>query len=302
MFRYLILTTLAFASAGALLAQEPAVREQHEIVIQRFGDSAPMTVHAGGGNFGFISAEMSFEGKTVAGAPFTAEAVNESTQTLADGNRISRTTKSLIARDSAGRVRREQSLAPGLIGGDGQPMKLTFIHDPVAQTAYVLNPDHTAQKMPLTKGPVALSANIAGPALPPPAPGMTAMVFRSAAITAKSPDSGNSETKDTTESLGEQTVEGVAAEGTRTTSIIPAGAIGNEKEIRIVNETWYSNELQTMVSSTHTDPRFGTTTYRLTNIQRSEPSPDLFQVPADYTVRDAPKPGAGLQFDYKIQK
>jgi protein TonB len=40
----------------------------------------------------------------------------------------------------------------------------------------------------------------------------------------------------------------------------------------------------------HSDPRFGETTYRLTNINRSEPARELFEVPADYTVKEPPGP------------
>ncbi|MGH9836976.1 MAG: hypothetical protein ACREBD_00710 [Blastocatellia bacterium] len=88
------------------------------------------------------------------------------------------------------------------------------------------------------------------------------------------------------ESLGAQTVEGVQAEGTRITFTIPAGKIGNERPIVTVNERWYSPELQAVVMSKNSDPRSGETTYRLTNINRSEPDPSLFQVPADYTIKE----------------
>lgn len=33
------------------------------------------------------------------------------------------------------------------------------------------------------------------------------------------------------------------------------------------------------------DPRMGDTVFQLTNIQRAEPATTLFQVPADYTVK-----------------
>jgi hypothetical protein len=82
------------------------------------------------------------------------------------------------------------------------------------------------------------------------------------------------------------------AEGTRITRTIPAGAIGNEKPIVIVTERWYSNDLQTVVMTKRSDPRMGETTFTLTNIQRSEPDPALFQVPADYSVV-AGRPGRG---------
>ena len=91
------------------------------------------------------------------------------------------------------------------------------------------------------------------------------------------------------ESLGKQEMEGLEVAGTRTTTTIPAGKIGNELPIQIVAEQWTSPALQVMVMSKHNDPRFGETTYRLTNINRSEPVKTLFEVPADYTVKDAPR-------------
>jgi TonB family protein len=90
------------------------------------------------------------------------------------------------------------------------------------------------------------------------------------------------------ESLGKQLVEGVEAEGTRTTVTIPAGQIGNDRAIEIVNERWYSPELQTVVTTRASDPRFGETVYRLTNIDRSEPAKSMFEVPPEYTISDFP--------------
>jgi hypothetical protein len=84
--------------------------------------------------------------------------------------------------------------------------------------------------------------------------------------------------------LGTQNIEGVEAEGKRVITTIPAGKIGNERPIEIVYETWYSKELQLVVYSKNSDPRYGEQTYRLTNINRSEPDPSLFTVPADYKI------------------
>jgi hypothetical protein len=91
------------------------------------------------------------------------------------------------------------------------------------------------------------------------------------------------------EDLGKQNIEGVEAQGTRVAITIPAGEIGNERPIEIVNEHWYSTELQIDVMTRHSDPRTGETTYRLTNINRSEPSKSLFEVPSDYTVSEGMK-------------
>src|SRR5260370_17618633 len=86
------------------------------------------------------------------------------------------------------------------------------------------------------------------------------------------------------EDLGTQTIAGVSAQGTRITHTIPVGQMGNEKPIIIVSEHWYSNDLQMVVMSKRSDPRFGDTTYTLMNIQKSEPNAALLQVPSDYKV------------------
>ena len=91
------------------------------------------------------------------------------------------------------------------------------------------------------------------------------------------------------ESLGKQTFEGVVAEGTRSTHVIPAGQIGNDRPITIVTETWYSPDLQIVVSSRATDPMNGDTSYRLTNINRTEPPASLFQLPPDYSLEPGPE-------------
>jgi hypothetical protein len=96
---------------------------------------------------------------------------------------------------------------------------------------------------------------------------------------------GAAEGPTTREQLGEQIIEGVTAIGTRSTTIIAAGAIGNEQPITVTSEQWYSNDLQMLVLTKHSDPRAGKTIYRVTNIVRSEPEQALFQVPADFTLR-----------------
>jgi hypothetical protein len=105
-----------------------------------------------------------------------------------------------------------------------------------------------------------------------------------------------------TESLGSRDVEGVRAEGTRTTVTIEAGAVGNLAPIEIVSERWFSPELRTVVFSRRSDPRFGETTYRLENIVRGEPSPELFRVPADYKVDARPMGGGVRMFEAPVRQ
>jgi hypothetical protein len=89
----------------------------------------------------------------------------------------------------------------------------------------------------------------------------------------------------TKEDLGEQVIEGVTAKGTRTTTVIPAGAIGNELPITVTSEEWLSPDLKVLVMTKHADPRSGETTYRLTGITRGEPDPSLFDLPAGVTIK-----------------
>jgi len=100
--------------------------------------------------------------------------------------------------------------------------------------------------------------------------------------------SGHSKWETRTEELGVQNIEGVDAEGSRTITTIPAGAIGNERPIEITYEKWYSRDLQLVVMSKHNDPRFGEQTFRLTNIVRSEPDPSLFTPPQGYKLITEP--------------
>ncbi len=244
-------------------------------------------------------------GPTVKGAPYSAVEVRENTQVLADGNRIDQTTRTTVYRDSEGRLRRET------------PDQIT-IWDPVNGTSYLLDPNtQTAHRMPLGVGlrtegknvvrfdvraggaepppgaplpPPGVSLGAAGPPIPPPPPG--AETFAVSAIGgAPGPQvvffqGKQQHLTSNSESLGQQSIDGMSAQGTRITSTIAAGAIGNQRPIDIVSETWYSPELQAMVKSVHSDPRMGQDTFELTNISRAEPNPDLFQVPADYRITD----------------
>jgi hypothetical protein len=101
---------------------------------------------------------MSLQGGKVTGAPYSAEAVTEMTQTLADGNRIVRSVSASVARDSEGRTRREQVLAAfGPWMPEKQP-KSVVISDPIAGVSYMLDEE---QKVAV-KMPAAMSFKIQG--------------------------------------------------------------------------------------------------------------------------------------------
>ena len=93
-------------------------------------------------------------------------------------------------------------------------------------------------------------------------------------------------TKPKGESIGNQMIEGVNAEGVRNVTTIETGSLGNDRPIQIVTESWYSPELQMVVMSKHSDPMTGEEVFRLTNINRGEPAAYLFQLPAGYQIAE----------------
>lgn len=236
------------------------------------------------GKFGVIGM-MELNNKLVTGAPYSAQATTETTQTLGDGNRIVRTETSQLYRDSQGRTRHERTLSmlgpwsAGASGESGAGRQVVTINDPVAGVHYVLNPhEKTVMKMP---------------APPPGAKQRFVTNLKNRALEQREQE----RPEPTSESLGTQTIEGVQAEGTRVTETIPAGQIGNERPITIVSERWYSPQLQAYVLTKRSDPRFGDTVYKLSNINRAEPSPELFQVPADYAVKEGRR---GVRFSAPV--
>ncbi len=232
-----------------------------------------------GGPFADRIELMGFEGlhgnKVVKGAPFSATAATETSQVLQDGTAIHRTATSTLYRDSQGRSRHEVTLSGfGPLQAAGKTHTMITIADPVAGAHYMLDPDRkVAHQMKLrTPG--------AGKAAATPEAAQAFQQKMEARL--QQEEASGAVKKDT---LGTQPINGVNAEGTRITRTIAAGQIGNDKPLQVVFERWYSPDLQIVVKSTRTDPRFGTTTYTLSDIQRTEPAASLFTVPADYTVQ-----------------
>jgi hypothetical protein len=290
-----MIITAALADAGLrLVAQEGTptfdVQVQGDVLfkhVEAEGSGPLLYEHMTPGEpadftFHFVSSEMSFGDGIVKGAPFSADSATEVTQTLSDGNRIIRKSSGKLYRDSEGRTRREQTLGSlGFWVPAEEPQQLVFINDPVAGVNYVLEmKDKIARKLPNHllggMGTIQAAGQVGGGKGDRVLMGGTAHIM---------PFPG--ETK--TEALGKQPIEGVEAEGTRTTTTIAAGKIGNELPIQIVSERWFSPDLRVVVRSEHSDPQFGKTLYQLTNINRDEPVHSVFEVPPDFTVKDEPK-------------
>jgi hypothetical protein len=256
-------------------------------------------------------ADDPLSGPVVTNAPFSADAVTTITQVLMDGTRIEQTTTARFYRDSAGRVRSEQTvLGLGALDPSAQPRTtITITTDPNNRTTYTLDPvNRTARRGGVVRFYSAQSASIVG-GIAGATPATTAYFQtidpenreRERRATAMAIESGlvavqgslsavrvteaaGNAVRQPDEALGTRQIEGVSAIGRRTKSVIPTGRIGNDRPIEITDERWESADLRLLVRSRHHDPRTGDVEYRLTNIVRAEPSADLFAIPSDYTV------------------
>jgi hypothetical protein len=251
-----ILTFLVTVSAAALMAQGPLAQ----------GPGGPGGFGPFGGR-GLAIAGLG-PGALVTGAPYTATQVVQFQSVLADGNRITNKHQTQVFRDSQGRIRTEETVTPPADSGKA-PFTMTTILDPVAGTRTVLNSaDMTARQAPFAAG-----RRGGRPDGVPPGP---------------PPDAGRPQgagPQRTTTNLGTQSINGVAATGTQTTEVIPAGAIGNAQPITISRTLWIANDLKVPVQIKSSDPRFGTSEMELTNITTSEPSAALFTLPAGYALQ-----------------
>lgn len=298
-----IFATLAVpATAIGLFAQENVIMTRKindEGVMIAQGAAGVVGLSGQPGNFRFFTQEYTFNGRPVTGAPYSADEKTESVQTLADGTKITNTTTTRVYRDSQGRTRRDMSLP--VLEGETQPHTMITISDPVAGTSYTLDSfSKVAHQMP------------APPPLPPNAAMATAAEAKmKAEAEYRTADGGAIQTTRAIravrlgpvaaakhEDLGANVIEGVSVTGSRETSTIEAGAMGNDRPITITSERWYSPDLQIEVKSVHNDPRMGQTTHTVTNLSRAEPDASLFQVPSDYKLEEGVKTGPNFKYEF----
>jgi hypothetical protein len=246
---------LVVLAGPMLMAQTPSIAGEH-FVGPRFE----------GGGFGGFGAHT-----PVTGAPYSALRTTTHVQTLANGSTVTHTNQVKLARDSSGRTYMEE-LPSTTETGRGAARSFVRVFDPVSRTTTSWS-SNSKQATVVHLPEEGQFRGARGPA----GSGETAGVGRFRG--------GNNQTANV-ESLGNKTINGIVVQGTRTTRVIPAGAQGNSEPLTITHETWYSSDLKLEVQRTDTDPRFGTTTVELTNLDRAEPSAALFQAPAGFTVKE----------------
>lgn len=235
---------------------------------------------------GFFEFNISNADEIVKGVPFSAKQVTKQRQTFADGNEIVRSSASALYRDSQGRMRRE--LAISLPGGGavaGDVGKIVTINDPVAGYLITLDTEHkTANKIVLPRFEPAK--------LPLPGEKNKDVIF-----IASSGGAGAISDAPQSTDLGDRSIGGVTARGTRLTTTIEPKRIGNTNGITIISERWHSPELKLDLRTVHKDPWVGQIEMTLEDLLRGEPDESLFKIPAGYKVTDA---SAGQPFEIHI--
>jgi hypothetical protein len=233
----------------------------------RFGGRGPGMGGPMAGMFEFGGLMGGFGGKVVTGKPIMAAFTITHTETL-PGNTISNTTNGTFARGADGSTYRDVKLsAIGPWAASGKAQEFAYIRNVGKTTQYIINVTKgTYQSFPIHEHN-------------PPAD-------RETKTRPNHPDSNNETVTDNPNGTYIDPVTNTVypVDDRKVTRTIPAGAIGNEFAIVITSERWYSSTLDLLLEDTHTDPRFGTTTYQLSNIGNSPasslftPDPSLTQV------------------------
>ncbi|HXJ94974.1 MAG TPA: hypothetical protein VMT20_19205 [Terriglobia bacterium] len=209
----------------------------------------------------------------VAGAPFSAVAVQEMREPLRDGSLFQRKTEALITRDSAGRISNERHEVVPANSTRIPALLSVHLYDPETQLSTFLNPfTHVARQQALSRAPATTPpGNWAQQ--PKTSPGKNVRL----------------------EDLGSAALDGIDVHGYRRTITLGGESTGTGKPVAVVDEYWYSEELRINLLSKHSDPRTGELTITVTNLNRTEPDPSLFEIPQGYKVVDLTPEPAGAQ-------
>jgi hypothetical protein len=194
----------------------------------------------------------------IANAPFSAKVVVTWDQPLVGGGTASRKYYTLVARDSQGRVRRETR---GFVPADSDaepPLRSFTILDPVSGT-------HTT----CTKASMTCATSAFNPQL------------------LLTEDATNNKGNASSESLGQQTIEGLPATGTRKTTWNASGSRSTSRLALSHTDVWYSPDLHMDLSVTRSDPQLGEVTLTVTELVQGEPDSTAFAIPSGYVLKDS---------------
>ena len=187
--------------------------------------------------------------------PFSAKVELELVNQLQDGTLITHKTYNLDARDSQGRTRNEaRNWINPSIGAEPRLIRIE-LYDPATRTRI--------NAFPLIK---------------------TARQWTVGTTVPTAPSSAPAKPETTTENIGSDSIEGLPVHGVRVSQTYPPGALGNDRPLIIITESWYSGDLKINLLTKRADPRYGVQTVRVTELVRQEPDSTLFAIPDEYKL------------------
>jgi hypothetical protein len=203
----------------------------------------------------------------VANRPFSAQLNVQETAVLRDGSIAQSKTTRQLARDMRGRIHNELRATVSLSSEEAPPLMSIHLYDPetrlstdidvIKRTFWTVTVNHPPQ-------------------------------MEAPSIGYSDPD-GSAPPNEFTrqDDLGVRQIEGVPVHGIRQTQTITDKKDG--KQFVITDESWYSQDLRINLMVKHTDPRWGTRTFTVAHITRTEPDPTLFEIPEGYSQTDPPQ-------------
>jgi hypothetical protein len=267
MNKWMISTVISSALPLACLAQAP--NTSFQAVFTSSGPGGTITLNNG----------IALKGKVVTGRPFSGTEEHHTVQVLGDGTRIENKSSDKFYRDDQGRTRIEHDNGTVLIEDPVQGASAEINGNRKVVRGYAFSQTEAERKAITVDGVKTFSYSTSSTTSGGDAAQTDKLKAEALAKMAKATAAANTEAHNE-EDLGFQVINGISAQGTRTTTTIPAGQIGNDRPINVVSERWFSPDLQMLIRSSNKDPRFGETTYDLTNISQTPPDASLFQVPA----------------------
>ena len=206
----------------------------------------------------------------VPGVPFSGRVNQLITRVLGDGSSLQRKTMEIIARDSRGRIHNEiRTILPA-----SNP------HDPTLRVIHLYDPDTHADLLMNQMTRIAQQRVFSFPPYTAP-PSNWAQ---------QEPPNRRLPQSIREEDLGSDVIEGFSVHGYRRTITIPASASGIDRPVNVVDEYWYSDDLHLDLILTHDDPRSGSLSTKVTNLNVNEPAVEMFAIPPDFKVVDLTPP------------
>jgi hypothetical protein len=218
---------------------------------------APMRAPDGGTNFHVDGVDL----LPLAGMPLTGKSSIQWARTLEDGSTVTVHLEANLARDNAGRMYRERrSFVPANSDQESRLNEI-ILYDPAARTKTICTI--------VTKRCVVTDY----------------YPRREFALQPPGPFAGGTRSL-TREDLGQDSINGMSVVGSRETTTINAGVVGNERPLASTREFWYAASIRTNLLVTRNDPREGKQTVALIDLSLDEPDQRMFEIPKGYSVVD----------------